>query len=211
MPSKKYQSAFDEASLNAAIDAALLEVRSSLNVDLLHACRALFRKKVPFSMRSYVSASLLLRCVGGASPASGAQRRGAVAAKGSAAAAPRKTTEAEPGRGGRRAARAPGGDGPKPRDKRYEGETVVVFVNAGRRQRFNGRVAIDLLAQVPGVGEERLGNVRTMDNYSFIELAPEAEAAAIAALHGREFRGKPLVANRARKKGEPAEAATGVL
>lgn len=100
---------------------------------------------------------------------------------------------------------APEGEGrepPKRRERRYEGEGVTLFVSAGRRQRFYARVALDLLFETPGVSEEAVGDVRTMDNYSFITVDPAIEELVIAALDGRDFRGRALGVNRARKKGE---------
>lgn len=100
---------------------------------------------------------------------------------------------------------SPEGEGrepPKRRERRYEGEGVTLFVSAGRRQRFYARVALDLLFETPGVSEEAVGDVRTMDNYSFITVDPAIEELVIAALDGRDFRGRALGVNRARKKGD---------
>lgn len=91
---------------------------------------------------------------------------------------------------------------PKRRERRYEGEGVTLFVSAGRRQRFYARVALDLLFETPGVSEEAVGEVRTMDNYSFITVDPAVEDLVIAAIDGRDFRGRALGVNRARKKGD---------
>lgn len=130
---------------------------------------------------------------------------------------PRQAREEKPGRRAEaaRPERAPDkpaiekqeskrGDEPEAREIRYRGEGVTLFVSAGRRQRFYARVAVRILTEAPGIGPEQVGDVRTMDNYCFIVVAPEAEEAAIAALNGLDFKGRILAANRARKKGEPA-------
>ncbi len=234
MPSNRNNPSFSETAFIAAVDAALEELRGAADVDRLHECRAIFRKRVPFNLRSYVAAVLLLRASGAAVGNGG--RQGQAVGKGRPRGqepgprrdggrndAGKRQQDNQPVRGGERGQKQdrparqerPAGrdDGAgsaqdqapaKPREHKYTGEGVVLFVNAGRRQRFYARVAIALLDVAPGVGEDLVGDVRTMDNYSFIEVAPEAEEAAIAALDGYEFKGRTLVANRARKKGEAA-------
>jgi len=93
------------------------------------------------------------------------------------------------------------------RENRYRGEGVTLFVSAGRRQRFYARVAIKVLLDIPGVADESVGDIRTMDNYSFIVVDPAVEEIVIAGLNGYDFKGRVLAVNRARKRGESAPAA----
>lgn len=232
MPISNEKVRFDEQSVSRIIDQALDEVRSCADVASLHAYRQLFRRRVPLHLRAYVAARLLeVLASSGRGEARKGQRgdatgksghgkpderiaRGQAAPLGNGTGSKPKNDKAP--RAGRKGdeRRAEGqtraGETPeevvqpKTRQRRYRGEGVVLFVNAGRRQRFYARVAIAMLNDAPGVGEDFVGDVRTMDNYSFIEVAPEAEAAAIAALDGADFRGRSLVANRARKRGESA-------
>ena len=207
------------AAIEAAFDEALAEVRAAGDVALLQECRSIFRKRVPFNLRAYVAAALALKGAGGGRPSAS---RGRVADDGrresrskgeprkdgrqqqqvaQKAPAPKKQEkqqrEPEP-----REARAPA----EPRENRYRGEGVTLFVSAGRRQRFYARVAVKILLEVPGVSDESVGDIRTMDNYSFVVVDPAVEEAVIAALNGYDFKGRTLAANRARKRGEPAPA-----
>lgn len=90
----------------------------------------------------------------------------------------------------------------EPRENRYHGEGVTLFVSAGRRQRFYARVAIKILLETPGIAEGNIGDIRTMDNYSFIVVDPAIEDAVLATLNGFDFKGRVLAANRARKRDE---------
>ena len=63
-----------------------------------------------------------------------------------------------------------------------------------------------MLLDIPGVADDQVGDVRTMDNYSFIVVDPAVEDAVIAALNGYDLKGRTLAVNRARKRGEPAPA-----
>jgi hypothetical protein len=86
------------------------------------------------------------------------------------------------------------------RENRYQGEGVVLFVSAGRRQRFYAKVVLRTLIDSGKVQEDQIGDIRTMDNYSFINIAPEAEEAAIQILGSTEYRGRLLTVNKAKKK-----------
>lgn len=207
------------AAIEAAFDEALAEVRAAGDVALLQECRSIFRKRVPFNLRAYVAATLALKGAGGGRPSSA---RGRVADEG------RRETrgKGEPRKDGRRPQEAQKAPSPKKQEKqqqrepeprearapaelrenRYRGEGVTLFVSAGRRQRFYARVAVKILLDVPGVSDESVGDIRTMDNYSFVVVDPAVEEAVIAALNGYDFKGRTLAANRARKRGEPAPA-----
>jgi len=218
------------AAIEAAFDEALAEVRAADDVALLQECRAIFRKRVPFNLRAYVAAALVLKGASAARPSdrhgrnaeagrdkresrqNGDQRKeshspkeaqpSSVAKK---AEKPRKEPPVREERTGR--ATAENGEDREPRDtreNRYRGEGVTLFVSAGRRQRFYARIAIKILLELPGVTEERIGDIRTMDNYSFIVVDPVVEDAIVAALNGYDFKGRTLAANRARKRGESA-------
>jgi hypothetical protein len=212
------------AAIEAVIDEALTEVRGASDVALLHECRAIFRGKVPLSLRAYVAAAFALRLAsGGAADQRRGRQRDDVRAegRGHGAAAVKK-----PGDNKRPDRNAPDRINPPPkavsdrkdaperrepeiRENRYRGEGVTLFVSAGRRQRFYARVAIKQLLDTPGVSSEQVGDIRTMDNYSFIVVDPAVEDTVISALDGLDFKGRILAANRARKKGEPAPAPIG--
>jgi len=63
-----------------------------------------------------------------------------------------------------------------------------------------------MLNGLPGVAEESIGELRVMDNYSFVTIDPSVEELVIAGLNGKEFRGRPLSVNRAKKRDEPPAA-----
>lgn len=217
-----------KAMIAERLRSALERVHDSSGLEALQECRSLFRRGAPLHLRAYVAAALLLEGSEGGgrrgSDGRGPRERGSNGRgsdeRGKREPAPGGRAQARDGkpRGSERPARsaaeagearavrpAPeveGREPPKRRERRYEGEGVTLFVSAGRRQRFYARVALDLLFETPGVSEESVGDVRTMDNYSFITVDPAVEELVIAALDGRDFRGRALGVNRARKKGE---------
>ncbi|OHD16349.1 MAG: hypothetical protein A2Y38_06160 [Spirochaetes bacterium GWB1_59_5] len=230
MPSHSILPEARRAAIEAAFDEALAEVRASGNVALLQECRAIFRKRVPLTLRAYVAAALVLKGAGASRPAdrrgrsadSGKDSRGArdnrpgndrqkegrPQKEAQPVSAQKKTEKPrkEPSvREVRTVAEASEIREPREiRENRYRGEGVTLFVSAGRRQRFYARVAIKVLLDIPGVTDEVVGDIRTMDNYSFIVVDPAIEDAVIAGLNGYDFKGRILAANRARKRGESA-------
>lgn len=239
MPSHSILPEARRAAIEAAFDEALAEVRASGNVALLQECRAIFRKRVPLTLRAYVAAALVLKGSGASRPADKRGRfaepgRGAESGKGSRGdrnARPgnerqpdsRSRNDAQPASAQKKADKArkeavvrevreprpaaESGEAREPREvreNRYRGEGVTLFVSAGRRQRFYARVAIKVLLDIPGVADGVVGDIRTMDNYSFIVVDPAVEDAVLAGLNGYDFKGRILAANRARKRGESA-------
>jgi hypothetical protein len=215
------------AAIEAVLDETLAEVRAAGDVALLHECRGIFRKKVPLSLRAYVAAAFALRLASTGAPSDqqrgkrhdeprreprGTEKHGREQAAGPA---PRSQTAKKPAESARPAKPAAERNEaserrePEIRENRYRGEGVTLFVSAGRRQRFYARVAIAKLLETPGVGSEQIGDIRTMDNYSFIVVDPAVEDTVLAALNGYDFKGRVLAANRARKRGEPAPAQQG--
>ena len=198
------------------IDEALAEIQTANDVALLQECRTIFRKRVPLHLRAYVAAALALK--GTASPPS--STHGSQTRKQSK----EKSLNAVMGTPGV-AANRPAPDSVKQkvpqnsqtpreheqhatRENRYRNEGVTLFVSAGRRQRFYARVAIKALLEIPGVAEENIGDIRTMDNYSFIIVDPAIEETVITALNGYDFKGRVLAVNRARKKEEASPEST---
>lgn len=227
MPSHSILPEARRVAIEAAFDEALAEVRASGNVALLQECRAIFRKRIPLTLRAYVAAALVLKGAGTSRPS---DKRGRFAESGRGAEASRDSRGDHDSRQGnerQKNGRARNEGQPaftqkKPdktrveavvsepreprevRENRYRGEGVTLFVSAGRRQRFYARVAIKVLLDIPGITDEVIGDIRTMDNYSFIVVDPTVEESVIAGLSGYDFKGRILAANRARKRGESA-------
>lgn len=176
---------FGSQRVSEFIDELLEELGSTPDLGEINEIRKIFRKKVPLHLRAYIAAALIQKSV--STPGLGTK---SWKKKGKAA-----------GTGNSAGFKADSGNSAA-KDRRYRGEAIVLFVNAGRRQRFFARMVLNLLGDGSGVGEEKIGNIRIMDNYSFIEIAPDAEERALAILNASEHKGRPIVANRAKKRGE---------
>lgn len=207
MPSYKSIEEGRRKAMEDLIDEIMEELRVPANIPVLHECRTLFRKKVPLTMRAYVAAALAYRFASPGNTGSSRQaRKGQVEQRGGRPDAQR-SPQREPKHPSQREPQVePRHESHRepPRENRYQGEGVVLFVGAGRRQRFYARIALRMLIDSGQVNEGQIGDIRTMDNYSFINMDPVAEETAIQVLGGTEYKGRLLTVNRAKKKEDQA-------
>jgi len=192
-------------ALDAFLDGILVELRSPSDPAALDEVRAAFRRRVPFALRSYAAAAMILRAAGLSRPAAKPESRGAkqearpskdAAQRGKQSEpASKKAAERDEGHGG-----APGSRADSPSRPRLSGPGSTIFISMGKRQRLYPRILIDLIAERAGLGLEEIGEVRSFDNYSFADVAPDKAAAVVSALDGYEFRGRKLTANPAKKR-----------
>ena len=75
-----------------------------------------------------------------------------------------------------------------------------IFVSAGRNKRVHARDLVTLFTSTDGVTRDDIGQVKVLDNYSFVELETAKAKQAIDALNGSDFRGRKLTVNHARRK-----------
>jgi hypothetical protein len=207
-----------EEALNAFLDGILAELSSPLDPAMLTKVRSIFRKRIPFHMRSYAAALLILRAAGitrvqapkpiiaplkpqrepaqprpprGPAPAK-APRQGMAPIEPAVAKAPREPVQAKA---------PPASQGPR---KTSEG-MVPLFVSMGKRQRLRPQELRSLIGEKTGLTDDDLGRVHLLDNYSFIDV-PEIHAEKIiAACDGITFRNRPIEIKPAKKKGENPE------
>ena len=73
-------------------------------------------------------------------------------------------------------------------------------MSIGRNRRVHSRDLVTLFTSADGVTESDIGQVKVLDNYSFVEVEPGKAQQAIDALNGTDFRGRKLTVNFARKR-----------
>jgi ATP-dependent RNA helicase DeaD len=198
----------DEQVLAGAIGDILRRLRE--NPAELDRYLRLLRRHVPLGRRAAVAAFLLQKVYGGLAAPPAARRpaaaaQGAVAEAGSrpapqggrAAAAPRPAS-AGPGRrrGGGAAAR---GTPPAARARAGAGFTRL-FISVGKSRGVYPKDLAALFSDTLRVDRGRIGDIRVLDNYSFLEIDSALAEKAIAALSGSELKGKQISVNYARKK-----------
>ncbi len=98
----------------------------------------------------------------------------------------------------------------RPRAPRAQIDSSVsstIFVGIGRNRRVFPRDLVGLLASVAGLERERIGDIRVLANYSFVQLYSEDCEKVINALNGYDYRGRKLSVSYSKQKIEDADSA----
>lgn len=172
------------------------------NPDELEALKKVFKKNVPLTLRSYVAAYLLKNSGGAIFRFNAHKDREDFHAnreerfnRYERAEAPAAEDAASPAE-------------PRERFTRVQipaENSETVFVSIGRNRRVFPRDLVGLFISVAGIEKERIGDIRVLANYSFVQLFKEDAEKAIAALNGHVYRGRALSVSYSRQRPEGEE------
>lgn len=195
-------------------------IRNDADLEHLKAIRRQIRTALPMSVRRYLPAYLLQEAVGAGVPrAAGAPR---AAGGPDRPAAADRTPARPPARAGRpdRADR-PAKEEPAPaasaaaaapapaREARArdaeaapqaDGEMARLFVSVGRSRRISRQMLTDLFVAKLELPHDRIGEVKILDNFSFIEVPSDIAQAAIDKISGETLNGRRVNVDYARSK-----------
>lgn len=197
----------DNSSINEEQVAAFLadavksvESSSDSDIEVLKKIKKLFKKNVPFSRRSYVAALLIKNATTGFRSnrfnRENKTERYSSKREERYARNETRTTERKPAE--EHTERAP-------RVTIDPSAAGTIFIGVGRSRGVFPRDLVGLLVSVAGFDRSRIGEIRVLSNYSFIQLFAEDCDRAIAALNGYDYRGRKLSVSYSRKKEEGEE------
>lgn len=83
-----------------------------------------------------------------------------------------------------------------------EADATTIFIGIGRNRHVFPRDLVGLIAQVVQIERERVGTIKVLDNYSFVQLYKEDADKVINTLNGFDYRGRKLVVSFSRKRDE---------
>ena len=177
-----------------------VESSSDSDIEVLKKIKKLFKKNVPFSRRSYVAALLIKNATTGFRSnrfnRENKTERYSSKREERYARNETRTTERKPAE--EHTERAP-------RVTIDPSATGTIFIGVGRSRGVFPRDLVGLLVSVAGFDRSRIGEIRVLSNYSFIQLFAEDCDKAIAALNGYDYRGRKLSVSYSRKKEEGEE------
>lgn len=78
----------------------------------------------------------------------------------------------------------------------------TLFVSIGKNRRVFPRDLSRLFSSTLDIKASSIGNIKVLDNYSFIDVPEPLAQKAISLLDGKDFRGRKITVNHARKKEE---------
>ena len=204
----------NEAQLEDFLKNATDKVRTSENVDLLSDLNKLFKKNVPLTVRKYVIAYLLKEALKHYHPFNGRRER-----------FERNDRNERNGRNNRQkrnnfrqerterpeeTVETPAAtEEERPRHPRVEipeDQATSIFISIGKNRRVYPRDLVGILIAIAGIDRERIGDIKVLANYSFVQLYTEDAQTAIDKLNGYDYRGRKLAVSYSRQKSD-ADAA----
>ncbi len=186
-------------------------IREDADLERLKVIRRQIRTALPLSVRRYLPAYLLQEAVGAGVPRAAAGRDRPVAtdrkpprpaerpapverpAERSERAADAESTSAAGSPVAREDAAPPEADG-------GGDEMARLFVSVGRSRRVSRQMLADLFVAKLDLPHDHLGEVRVLDNFSFIEVPSEFAQAAIDKISGETLNGRRVNVDYARSK-----------
>lgn len=180
----------DMNQVAAFLQDAVSKVKSGDDLSTLEELKKVFKKNVPLTLRSYVAAYLLKNARGAIYHFSSRQNREDFRARREGFDGERRPRFDSHERFTRE-------EGAEPRERAPRvhidpSVAATVFVSIGRNRRVFPRDLVGLFISVAGLERERIGDIRVLANYSFVQLFAEDAEKAIAALNGYDYRGRKL-------------------
>ena len=209
----------NEAQLEEFLKNATERVRTSENVDLLSDLNKLFKKNVPLTVRKYVIAYLLKEALKHYRPFNNRRdrfernERNDRNDRNSRQRQDRNFRQERAERASEPAEEA-ASEEERPRHPRVEipeDQATSIFISIGKNRRVYPRDLVGILIAIAGIDRERIGDIKVLANYSFVQLYTEDAQTAIDKLNGYDYRGRKLAVSYSRQKsdaeGEAAPAA----
>ena len=202
----------DKERVTSFLKNALNKVMTEENPDLLNDLKKIFKRTIPFSKRMYVAAYLTKEMQGRFHGVPNARRNGNSphGARGG-----RNFKDASYGRPSYNDRRGNGeslsdelrveAHTPHPRVQIDESLAATIFISIGRNRRVYPRDLVGLLVSVAGLDRDRIGDIRVLANYSFVQLFKDDTDKAIAALNGYDYRGRKLAVSFSRQRDDASE------
>ena len=203
----------NEAQLEEYLKNATDRVRTSENVDLLSDLNKLVKKNVPLTVRKYVIAYLLKEALKHYHPFGNRRdrfernerfdrneknqrnrhERSFHQERTERVEAAAETTEAA----------ATEEERPRhPRVEIPEDQATSIFISIGKNRRVYPRDLVGILIAIAGIDRERIGDIKVLANYSFVQLYTEDAQTAIDKLNGYDYRGRKLAVSYSRQKSD---------
>ncbi len=192
-----------EARFKELLEEFERHIRDNADLDRLKLIRRQIRKALPLSVRAYLPAYLLREAVGAGVRRTPAARDRPVPAK--RPPQPRAAVPAE--RPAERPADKQSAAPPVATDSpaaapaaEPDGDMARLFVSVGRSRRVSRQMLADLFIAKLELPQEQIGEVRVLDNFSFIEVPSAVAQSAIDRITGETLNGRRVNVDYARNK-----------
>ncbi len=189
----------NEEQIAEYLSYAANKVKTQENVDTLDALTKLFKKNVPLTLRKYVIAYLLKETLKHNHSYGKPSKKNTVSSFRSDFKSRNEKISEKPSRISVET------------DKQEEHvphqrviiapeDATSIFISIGRNRRVYPRDLVGLLIGVGGLSRDRIGDIKVLANYSFIQLYTDDTQQAIEKLNGYEYRGRKLTVSYSKQK-----------
>ena len=208
----------NEAQLEDFLSNATERVRTSENVDLLSDLNKLFKKNVPLTVRKYVIAYLLKEALKHYHPFNNRRDRFDRndrfdrGDRNSHQRSEKNFRQERTERAAETTDEAASTEEEHPRHPRVEipeDQATSIFISIGKNRRVYPRDLVGILIAIAGIDRERIGDIKVLANYSFVQLYTEDAQTAIDKLNGYDYRGRKLAVSYSRQKSDADAAEAG--
>lgn len=93
----------------------------------------------------------------------------------------------------------------RPRHPRVEiapENATSIFISIGKNRRVYPRDLVGILIAIAGLDRDRIGDIKVLANYSFVQLYTEDAQIAIDKLNGYDYRGRKLAVSYSKQKSD---------
>jgi len=87
-----------------------------------------------------------------------------------------------------------------------EKDVQTLFVSIGKNRKVYPKDLVGLFCSTLGIDSQSLGSVKVLDNYSFVDIPTPYAQKAIDELDGKDYRGRKITVNFARKREEKEQS-----
>ncbi|HKL86313.1 MAG TPA: DbpA RNA binding domain-containing protein [Treponemataceae bacterium] len=218
---EKQKTVVNEEQVIAYLQDIVLKIRTEEDPLELNVYRRLFRKAVPFTLRAYFAAYLLKQIDEGKSLGKmcsntrqgrntrrEAQKRREVQSRNEAPSRREQKKVSELRDEGKNTeshrnkvtTRTIDPRNTEPRPVLAEDVSTTLFISIGRNRRVYPRDLIGLIMQNTEIDRDHIGEIRVLDNYSFVQVITEDAEKIIDILNDFEYRGRKLAVSYSRKR-----------
>lgn len=181
-------------------------VKTTENVDILSDLNKLFKKNVPLSLRKYVIAYMLKESLKHyhsfrSSRNDDSRRNSRI--KSNYKNNPRVERKPEENKFAETTTEE------RPHHERViipEDKAVSIFIGIGKNRRVYPRDIVGILISVGGLERNRIGDIKVLANYSFVQLYAEDADQAINKLNGYDYRGRKLSVSYSHQKSDEEDS-----
>lgn len=197
------------------LKSATERVKNSENIDTLIELNKLFKKNVPLNVRKYVVAFMLKESLKHFHSYSGSSRerggrqdrdRGERSSRGKSSRESRDFRSEKRSDVIQKNERAEISESEeRPRHPRViipESEATSIFISIGKNRHVFPRDLVGVLIAIAGIDRDRIGDIKVLANYSFVQLYAADAQIVIDKLNGYDYRGRKLAVSYSRQSAE---------